>query len=187
MSKHRWKGELKKPICIAVIPGFEETEQKVEEHYWNTIKEKRIEKLDLLMEHYAISDKTDFFHLALALAIDHVPGFRVDPPTALRLEHGDWGAVLHGNKKGGGHTWPPDRLDNLLDAVEEAKKKHGLSDDREALRVIMRNREKWGPPVNHRGTHEQWFETLESRLQDAKRNRREINALISLLNQNSGN
>ncbi|MFL6833448.1 MAG: hypothetical protein ACJ8F0_12745 [Xanthobacteraceae bacterium] len=187
MSKHRWKGELEKPICIDVIPSFEATEQEVEECYRDAIREKMTEKLDLLMEHYAISDKTDFFHLALALAIDHVPGFRVDPPTALRLEHGDWGAVLHGHKRGRRRTGPPDRLDNLLDTVEETKKKRGLSDDRAALRVVMQNSEEWGPPANHRGDHKQWLETLESRLQDAKRNRREINALISSLNQNSEN
>jgi hypothetical protein len=43
------------------------------------------------MDHYKITDKDDFFNLALALAIDHVPGFRVVANTALKLRHGNWG------------------------------------------------------------------------------------------------
>src|SRR5262249_5930483 len=57
-------------------------------------------------------------------------------------------------------------------AVEEAKQRDGFSTDREALAVVMRESE-WQPPANHRGDLKQWLETLESRLHDAKRIKRE--------------
>jgi hypothetical protein len=167
-KKRRYKGELAKPICVAVIPSFETTEQELEECYRDVIRKERIEKLDLLMELYAIANRTDFFHLALALAIDHVPGFQVEPPTALRLEHGDWGALLHGHKRGRPREWPLERLLRLLNAVEETTQRLGLSTDREALWHLAR-RTEWRPSANHRGDLKQWLETLESRLQDAKR------------------
>jgi hypothetical protein len=43
--------------------------------------------------------------------------------------------------------------------------------DRRALAFMVKDEgygATWGPPPNHRGTKQQWIETLESRLQDAK-------------------
>jgi hypothetical protein len=183
-KKRRWKGELAKPIRPKVIRprGLAITDAKtvaraneeMEDLYRQAIEEKRAEKLRLLIDHYGIADKADFFSLALALAIDHVPGFRVDP-TPLRLEQisDDLALVVQDNRTGRRREWPPKRLDDLLSAVEDAKRKNGLSTDREAIAVVARNR-KWGQPANHKGNREQWLETLESRLQDAKRNKREI-------------
>ena len=184
MGKHRWKGELAKPIRPKVIRprGLAVTDaetvaranEEMEELYRQAIEERRVEKLRLLMDHYGISDKADFFSLAFALAIDHVPGFRIDP-TPLRQEQISDGValVVQDNRTGRRLEWPPERLDSLLSAVEDAKRKHGLSTDRDAITVVARNR-KWGQPANHKGNHEQWLETLESRLQDAKRSKREI-------------
>jgi cytochrome P450 len=84
-KKRRWKGELAKPIRPKVIRprGLAITDAKtvaraneeMEDLYRQAIEEKRAEKLCLLMDHYGIADKADFFSLALALAIDHHPGF----------------------------------------------------------------------------------------------------------------
>jgi hypothetical protein len=162
-KKRQWKGELAKPIYVGSIPIESTNEEQPE---W--IEQELIEKLPLLMEHYGIADKDDYFSLALALAMDYVPGFRV-VRTALKLKHGNWGAVIHVRRP---TKWPPERLLGLLNAVEEAKQRYGFSKDREALAVVMRKRE-WQPPANHRGDLKQWLETLESRLQDAKRIKRQ--------------
>jgi hypothetical protein len=125
------------------------------------------------MEHYGIEEKWDYFSLALALAADHVPGFQVKR-AALKLKHGDWGAVLR-DTIGRPTVWPPERLLKLLNAVEGAKKGHGRSTAREAIRrVVRQNRKEWGPPANHRKGETEWLETLESRLQDAKRLKRGV-------------
>jgi hypothetical protein len=175
-KKRRWKGELAKPIYVGTIPTIETTDGESDDcEKW--IREELVEKLALLMEHYEIADKDDFFGLALALAKDHVPGFRVVRNAPLRLRHGNWGAVIRSNV-GRRLTWTPDRLNRLLDAVEETKKKNSLSTDREALEVVALNRD-WSRPANHRSDLKQWLETLESRLQDAKR--------LRPLSSNSGN
>ena len=95
MGKHRWKGELAKPIRPKVIrpPGLRVTKktaqvanEEMKALYWRAIEEEYLVKLELLMDHYGITDKTDFPSLALALAIElGIPGFKVDP-TPLRLE-----------------------------------------------------------------------------------------------------
>jgi hypothetical protein len=201
MGKHRWKGELAKPIRPKVIRprGLAVTDaetvaranEKMEDLCRQAIEKRRVEKLRLLMDYYGIADHANFFSLALALAIDHVPGFRIDPTPLRREQISDGLAlVVQDNRTGRRLEWPPERLDSLLSAVEDAKRKHGLSTDREAIAVVARNR-NWGQPANHKGNREQWLETLESRLQDAKRSKREIEHLLKDLNwhfgQNSGN
>jgi len=200
-KQRRWKGELAKRIRPKVIRPKAlrvtdaETVAKANTEmnglYQPAIEKEQLEKLDLLMAHYGIADRNDFFSLALALAIDHMPGFQVDP-TPLRLEgdeDGPW-LVVQGNKRGRRLEWPSERLDSLLRAVEDAKRRHGFSEDREALADIARKNKEWSRPANHQGSFEQWLETLESRLQDAKRRKREIESLktqIEALGQNSGN
>jgi hypothetical protein len=65
----------------------------MDELYRQEIYVRRVEKLRLLMDHYGISDKADFLSLALALAIEHVPGFRIDP-TPLGLKQISEGIAL---------------------------------------------------------------------------------------------
>jgi len=130
MAKHRWKGELAKPIRPKVIRprGLRVTDantiaaanREMEALYQEAIEKAWLAKLGLLMDRYGISDKTDFFKLALALAIEHVPGFKIDP-TPLRLEEG---LVVQDNREGRPPEWPLKRLNKLLSAVEETKKKH---------------------------------------------------------------
>jgi hypothetical protein len=135
------------------------------------------QKLRLLMSHYSIPNPDDWFSLALALARDHVPGLRVEPPL-IEFEFAHEGGesfrgLVNAERKRGGRPakWDFDRLDRLLAAVEAEKRKHGLSTDREALsRVAARG--EWVRPPAHRGGQQNWIETLESRYHDAKRFRR---------------
>jgi hypothetical protein len=89
-------------------------------------------------------------------------------PAKRKLKHGTWGAVVRATKPS---KWSPERLLKLLSVVEAARQKNGFSTDREAIRSIM-GEPKWRP---RRPTAdlEKWLETLESRLQDAKRIKRE--------------
>jgi hypothetical protein len=179
MGKHRWKGELATPIRPKVIrPGglrvtkktAQVANEEMEDLYRRAIEEEYLVKLELLIGHYGITDKTDFPSLALALAIEHIPGFRIDP-TPLRLEQiDDQGLklVVQDNRKGPRRKWSLKRLNNLLSAVEETKKKHGLSKDNEALSVLA-NHPEWSPSGNYRGDREQWLKTLKNQLAEARR------------------
>jgi hypothetical protein len=160
-KKPRYKGELGKPIYVGSIP-FEAANEEQQERIDQGIEQAAINKLPLLMEHYKIPNKDDYFSLALALAKDFVPGFQVKT-VRVKLEYGDWGAVIRDTK------WPPERRLKLLNAVAETKKKHALSTDREALKILMQKGE-WSRPYNR--DEQKWLETLESRLQDAKREER---------------
>jgi hypothetical protein len=164
-EKPRYKGELNKPICVGSIP-IETTDEKHSQWLEQDIEREMIEKLLLLMEHYEITDKDDYFSLALALAKDHVKGFQV-VRAALKLKHGNWGAVIRDTKP---TIWPPERLLILLNDVEEAKQRHGFSTDRKAIRFVMLKGE-WSRPIDR--DEQKWLETLESRLHDAKRIKRE--------------
>jgi hypothetical protein len=177
MGKHRWKGELAKPIRPKVIrprvlrvtkTTAQKANKEMKDLYQRTIEEEYLRKLGLLMDKYGITDKTDFRSLALKLAIKEldIPGFRIDP-TPLRLEEIDEGIqlVVQDNREGPRPKWSLRRLRNLLSAVEEIKKKHGLLTDRKALSNLAQ-RTEWSPPPNHRGD---WLKTLANRLGQARR------------------
>jgi len=167
---HRWKGKLLKPLMASVSLTDKMTLAELDACLQQAIHESRVEKLALLMEHYGIADKTDYFSLVLKLAIDLVPGFRIGRASELlKLEHGDYGKVL-GNKRGRRREWTPERLDSLLSAIERTKREYGIRKDREALTIIAR-RQAWSRPANHQGGSKQWIKTLENRLQEARQNR----------------
>jgi hypothetical protein len=178
----RWKGRLAKPIRPQVVRprGLRvldaETVAKANEEMAQLIQQavdrERFDKLRLLAKDYGVADD-DFLGLAMALAIEHVPGFRADP-TPLKIAEG---GVMYASTVGRPAEWTTERLDALLDAVEGAKKKHGLSTDREALATLAAC-SGWAPPANHRG-RDAWIETLESRLQVAKKSKREFDKLPS--------
>jgi hypothetical protein len=184
MGKHRWKGELAKPIRPKIIRprGLHVTKKRaqvankeMEDLYQQAIEEEYLRKLELLMNEYGITDKTDFCSLALALALElRIPGFKVD--RSLRLSHGDWGVALHGRKRRHPREWPPERLLRLLTAVEEIKKKHSLSTDHEALSQLAQ-RGEWSPAANYRGTAKQWLKTLKNRLAEARQLKRTVEVL----------
>jgi hypothetical protein len=179
MGKHRWKGELGKPIRPKVIRprGLRVTKKtaqvanaEMEDLYRRAIEEEYLVKLELLMHRYGITDKTDFPSLALALAIElGIPGFKIDP-MPLRLEQiDDQGIqlVVQDNRKGPRPKWWLKRR-KLLAAVTATKKKYRLSKDNEALSVLA-NRSEWSPPGNYRGDREQWLKTLKNQLAEARR------------------
>jgi hypothetical protein len=197
--KRRWRGELARPIrptvirplsfCFVTPDNIAQANEEMARLTHEVIAQKWFEKLNLLMKHYSIADPNDWFSLALALAVDHVPGFQVW--NTLGFEQIDQGIrlVVHVGRKKTGRPmkWPVQRLDDLLNDVEKTKKQCGVKRDREALDRIARLR-KWAPPANHRGERSQWIETLESRLQEAKALRRNANKLLEILRNNrSGN
>jgi hypothetical protein len=107
--------------------------------------------------------KTDYFRLALELAIDHVPGFRIGRASELlKLEHGDHGKVL-GNKRGRQREWTQERLNRLLDAVEETKKRYRYRTDRKALEVLAGHTE-WSQQAKRRRGFREWIKTLTNQL-----------------------
>ena len=124
------------------------------------LERQRLKKLRLLFGHYGIADKKDMAALAWALAGEHVPGFKVQSAQM--------------NLKRGGRKlkWNPSVLNELYWTVLSIKEEHRLRYDRQALQLMMNNKYYaaiWGVPSGHKGSKQQWMETLEARLQDAKR------------------
>jgi hypothetical protein len=191
-KKRKWQGELAKPISALkwtrphgypVDPKTAEAENAMLMQARNSaLLQSRLDKLPLLFEHYGIDDQSDFLNLSLALAIDFVPGFSFNPTV----------------KTGRPRVWDEERLDALLRDVEGTKHKKGFLTDREAIKYLARH-DPWKMPAVHRGDVKQWIETLESRLQEAKKTKkhvqrrfREILAMLAELRQkhidgNSGN
>jgi hypothetical protein len=196
-TKHRWQGELARPIrprvirplnlCFVDPNNIAQANEEMARLTEEAIAQEYFQKLDLLMKHYSIPDPNDWFSLALALAVDHVPGFQVENNFGIEQIGPGIGLVVHtGHKKTGRRiTWSVEHLEDLLDDVEKAKKRYGLTRDREALSRMARL-QKWAPPANHRGGWSQWIETLESRLQEAKALRRKVNKLLEILRNSRG-
>jgi hypothetical protein len=171
---HRWTGELAKPIRPKVVrprglavtaETVQAANKEMEDLYRQAIENEYLVKLNLLMDDYGITDKTNFFRLALALAHEHVRGFKLD--LTLRLDGPDEGPwlVVQDNNRGRPPKWPEKRLD-LLSAVEQAKKKHNLSRDHDALSQLARHG-KWFRPAGQRS--EQWLKTLKNQLAQARK------------------
>ena len=196
-AKPHWRDELARPIRPRVTrplnlsfvhpDNIAQANEEMARLTEEAIGQELFQKLHLLMKHYSIPDPNDWFSLALALAVDHVPGFQVENNLGIEQIGLGIGLVVHtGHKKMGRPiTWSVERLDELLDDVEKTKKRYGLERDREALSRIARLR-KWASPANHRGDRSQWIETLESRLQEAKALRRKANKLLEILRNSRG-
>jgi hypothetical protein len=164
-----YKGILAKPIILrpspafsgAVVPkrtaAYRKKRLRYEHASAAVVRRQLSRKLALLFDHYGIADKTDMAALVWALALTHVPGFRVQFPAAK-------------SKAGRKLKWDSGRLENLCETVQRVKTKHGLT-DRQALTLMVNNQEyaTWGVPRGHKGSKQQWIETLEARLQDGKR------------------
>jgi hypothetical protein len=164
-----YQGALAKPIMRprppafwgAVVPERIEAYRKQLSRYESksaaSVERQLSRKLALLFDHYAIADKEDKAALAWALASAHVPGFKVQFPETK-------------SKRGRKRKWSPDRLEQLYQAVQSIRQLHSFN-DRQALTFMVNNRqhaETWGMPTGHKGSKQQWIETLEARLQDAK-------------------
>jgi hypothetical protein len=147
-------------------------------------------KLKLLLRHYSLDDD-DWHGLALALAIEHEPGFQVDRQIA-PLPSGFEGAVrikdgkIITERTGRPRRWSVERLGELHDAVDAEKKKFGLKKDIEALRYLAR-RKKWAPPSDQsrssRGSFAAWVTTLQKRLVEAREIQRSVDKLEAEVNR----
>src|SRR6266536_2135132 len=171
-KRRRYAGALASPIVPPPPPAFwgavtpnklaayQKKMARFERAAVVALERELFNKLFLLFKHYHIKDKNDFAALAWALAYEHVPGFKVLEPR--RTEH-------RGRKR----KWDGDRYEQLLETVQSIREQHKSASfgDRRALAFMVKDEgygATWGPPPNHRGTKQQWIETLESRLQDAK-------------------
>jgi hypothetical protein len=108
------------------------------------------------MKYFEIKGTSNMTALAWALACAHVPGFQI--------------VEARGSKRGRKKEWHGGKLQKLYDDVRAVKTRHGYN-DRQALKFLSNNAEfapAWGPPEGY-GNSRKWIETLESRLQDAKR------------------
>ena len=167
--QRRYGGELAKPIVRHDPPTFwgAVTKKRVRQFWLDYERHERetdekvaqtlLHKISLLMKHHNVADEDDAWALAFALAHEHVPGFKIVPENKTK----------RGRKK----EWHGGKLDALYNAVQAVKNKHNLN-DRQALTFMSKNSEwasTWGRPPSHKGSQKQWIETLESRLQDAKR------------------
>ena len=106
-------------------------------------------KLALLFDHYDIEEK-DWATLVRKLADQHVPGFRVQIPDAK-------------SRKGRKLKWDFNRLNALYQTVQSIAERHNYN-DRQALKFIVSNERyaaTWGVPTGHKGSKQQWIETLE--------------------------
>jgi hypothetical protein len=149
--------------------------------------------LRLLCRRYSLAEK-DYERLALSLAIQHEPGFRVVDRQITSLPLTNTAApsfsgpvlikdgVLIYERTGRPIKWPPERLLQLLEAVQTERKRSGVKKDLDALRRLARRKE-WAPPPNHRGEFGAWVSTLQSRLHDAKKLQRSLDELNATLEE----
>jgi hypothetical protein len=175
----RYTGKQASPIRVPAPPVFSgavtaERKEKFDQESAQYRKEasaaveRQIEgKIKALLKHHKIGGR-DMEALARALAKTHVPGFKV------LVDSG-------GQKRGRKTLWDGPKLTALYRDVEEVKTPQRRT-DRQALTFLVKNDpDRWGPPKGYRHRERQWIETLESRLQDAKRYDRFVESLPDLL------
>jgi hypothetical protein len=172
-KNRRWTGELANPIYMGAIPGIEATKGwvktwpdgkrlRADRYSQAVIWSERIRKLDLLRKHYRIKNSQDFFSLALRLAMDCVPGFRVVDDKRLTFRRGkNYGGVILADK-GRPLEWSPEKISELRRAVKKAKGKYQLQTDREALERVIQTCAEWSRPLDR--SFEGWRKTLQNRL-----------------------
>ena len=112
----------------------------MEELHEKAVAAERRQKLKLLLRRHSLAEE-DYEGLALALAIEHEPGFRVDRQIAqmppgfsgpVRLKDGK----LVDAPKRRPLQWTVERLLRLLEAVQVEKEKSGLTKDLEVLQRL---------------------------------------------------
>ena len=158
-----YKGALAKPVMLQVLPAglrahvpkriYQKVLSRHERENAAIVQQQYEKKLAMLFDHYGIADKKNWAELARALATQHVPGFRIQS-----------------QKSGRKRIWDGDRLRELERTVQSIRQQHAFN-DRQALTFMVNNSEQaatWGVPTVHKGSKQQWIETLEARLQEAK-------------------
>jgi len=176
-----WKGALARKIRPQVNRprGLAVTDEKTLKRANHQIKklcqqeiEKAYdEKLVLLAKHYGIA-VGDYRRLAIALAEKSIPGFQVQQPLVEIVRIPEGGLLVPFPKTGGRPIdWPSEKLDKLMVAVEDVKKRSGCETDLEALRVVARNPQWRGHTIK----------TLQNRLAEARMKDRQINYRVKAL------
>ena len=179
-----YAGALAKPIKLPSSPRFtglvhprrvaayRKLQARHERAATAVLAQEYLRKLPLLFEHYGITDNNDMAALVLALAHEHVPGFKVLQP-------------LRRSKRGAKPKWDSDRLDSLLETVESIKLQHPKFSDRRALRYVVGKPPYaaiWGKSTRS-GSTEKRVETLETRLQQAKKIKKDARKVLLELEQ----
>jgi hypothetical protein len=96
VTRRRYLGKLATPIIWHAGPTFEGfvSQERVRE-FWKkhdlhqreekeSVNKQIAEKIKLLMQFYGITNENDLGALALALATEHVPGFKILPQSGAR-------------------------------------------------------------------------------------------------------
>jgi hypothetical protein len=184
-KKVKFKGLLQHPIKVAkfdpadwpevskeIVDRIQLDTEKSTAEFWDAECDA---KLTLLFEHFGIADQNNFPLLAKSLAMSFVPGFRTKEVSYV-LEHGSYGAVIEKkeSKPGPVPDWSNERLLQLVDDADAIKESKAASTDRKALRILI-NRRKYPSSIRSKDT-QRWLETLEARLQDGRKLKREQEA-----------
>jgi hypothetical protein len=179
----RWKGALARKIrphivrpqglAVTDIEAVARANKQMIDLHQQAVEKERDEKLALLAKHYGV-DAGDYRGLTLKLADEfRIPGFQVEP-TLFQIRVGEDGSGLIPSPKKGRRTeWPPERLDKLVAAVKEIKKKHRLEKDLDALLILKGNGGEWAAPSRQRGGR--WIKTLQNQLSAARKIHNEAN------------
>ena len=162
----------------------------MEELHEKAVAAERRQKLKLLLRRHSLAEE-DYEGLALALAIEHEPGFRVDRQIAqmppgfsgpVRLKDGK----LVDAPKRRPLQWTVERLLRLLEAVQVEKEKSGLTKDLEVLQRLAGQNE-WTSANDRsnspRGAFAARVRTLQSRLHDAKKVKRRLDELTAIVEE----
>jgi hypothetical protein len=168
----------------------------MEELHEKAVAAARREKLKLLSRRYSLAED-DYEGLALALAVEHEPGFQVVDRQIVRLPFGFSGSggfsgpvrlkdgKLVDAPKRRPLQWTVERLLRLLEAVQVEKEKSGLTKDLEVLQRLAGQNE-WTSANDRsnspRGAFAARVRTLQSRLHDAKKFKRRWDELNAELN-----
>jgi hypothetical protein len=188
----RYTGELASPIRIPAPPTFSGavTAERLEKFHKQDaqyrkkagalLKRQINQKLRALLKHHQIRG-SDMQALFWALLSAHVPGFNI---------------ATAGEKRGRKRDWDGPRLVRLYLDVQAVKTPQRRT-DRQAIKFLVENEpycRDWGPRNGSRYDLSKRMETLESRLQDAKRYVRFVGSLapgvlpdLARVKNNSGN
>jgi hypothetical protein len=172
------------PLIATDRETIELANAQMEDLHAKAIANAQREKLQLLLRRYELVEN-DWYGLALSLASDYEPGFRVDRQIAL-LPTGFSGPVRVKNGQvvdkedkavGRPQEWSDQRYQDLVAAVELEKADHGLTKDIDALNRIVR-RKAWAPANprsrSSRGEFAAWVNMLQKRLSIARSDDRRI-------------
>ena len=159
MKKVRYPLEISRPAVLVrskglavpdltTIPGREAIEHE-NSAMLRPRDEAIVQKLRLLMDHYSIKDKDDWFALARALAFEHVKDLKRSVDRLLPVEvlpdnepcTDSLAGLVPFNKRRSRLPlkWTPENLQSLLEAVEVEKSKHGWFKDLRALEHLARS------------------------------------------------